>query len=191
MKKKFGFRGKAFKRAILLKTLGRREGGTLMDLNIYIRNNQRKYVVDEKIKETFRNLVKEAVSHEKIMVPIEISITFVNNKSIKKINNEFRKINKPTDVLSFPMYEKDELKNVIALNINEVILLGDIIISLEKAYEQADEYGHSFEREVSYLFVHGLLHLLGYDHIKKDESVIMRTKEEEILELMNLPRRKV
>lgn len=104
----------------------------------------------------------------------EVSITFVDNESIKNLNKEYRNIEKETDVLSFPQYES--IKEINKLS--EIICLGDIVISLEKAIEQAQEYNHSFERELIYLVVHSMYHLMGYDHIEENDKKIMRKKEE-------------
>ena len=98
-------------------------------------------------------------------------------------------MDRPTDVLSFPMYERDEiagLKNDTDDEIEKI--LGDIIVSIEKVREQAKEYGHSFERELAYLVTHGMLHLLGYDHMIEEEKAVMRKREEEILETLNITR---
>ena len=95
------------------------------------------------------------------------------------MNREYRDIDKETDVLSFPMFEREELEERKDLNED---ILGDIVISLEKVKQQAQEYGHSFERELSYMIVHGFYHLLGYDHQTKDEEEIMFKKQEEVLE---------
>lgn len=114
---------------------------------------------------------------------IEISITFVSREEIKTLNNDFRGIDKFTDVLSFPQFE-------FAEDIPEggTVLLGDVVICIEKAEKQAKEFGHSKEREILYLFTHSILHLLGYDHMQDDEKNIMRTLEEEIMETIGVPR---
>ena len=111
------------------------------------------------------------------------------NKYIKKINNEYRNIDKETDVLSFPMFEKNEIDELIQ-NQNNVVedVLGDIIISVDRVKEQAVEYGHSFERELAYMVVHGFYHLMGYDHMNDDEKSIMRAKEENILSKLKITR---
>ena len=101
------------------------------------------------------------------------------------MNNTYRKINKATDVLSFPMFEKDEIPNIIS-EIEEP--LGDIVLSIEKVKEQAEEYGHSFERELAYMVVHGFYHLMGYDHIELVDRTEMRAKEEIILNKLNITR---
>lgn len=119
-----------------------------------------------------------------------ICVTLTNPNEIRKLNNTYRNMNKETDVLSFPMFEKDEVdlirKNKKKNNVAEP--LGDIIISIPKVKEQAIEYGHSFERELSYMVVHGFYHIIGYDHIKEEDKKIMRKKEEIILSLLNQKR---
>ncbi|MBC7105307.1 MAG: rRNA maturation RNase YbeY, partial [Firmicutes bacterium] len=103
---------------------------------------------------------------------------------IRRLNREFRGVDEPTDVLSFPMHERDPG----AANGEAQLLLGDVVISLERAYRQALAYGHSLHREVAYLTVHGLLHLLGYDHDSPDSRQSMRAREEEVLAKLNLGR---
>lgn len=138
-------------------------------------------------------LIKEVVSRvleeEKVLSEVDVYITLTNNEEIHKINKEYRDVDRPTDVLSFPMYERDEiagLKNDTDDEIEKI--LGDIIVSIEKVREQAEEYGHSFERELAYLVTHGMLHLLGYDHMIEEEKEVMRKREEEILETLNITR---
>ena len=138
-------------------------------------------------------LIKEVVSRvleeEKVLPEVDVYITLTNNEEIHKINKEYRDVDRPTDVLSFPMYERDEiagLKNDTDDEIEKI--LGDIIVSIEKVREQAEEYGHSFGRELAYLVTHGMLHLLGYDHMIEEEKAVMRKREEEILETLNITR---
>ena len=118
-----------------------------------------------------------------------ITVTFTNPENIQKINKKYRNIDRATDVLSFPMFEKEDLEEKIKTKdfLYEDIL-GDIVISLEKVEEQAKEYGHSFERELSYMLVHGFYHLMGYDHIEEEDKKQMRKKEEKILEALNILR---
>lgn len=118
-----------------------------------------------------------------------VSITLTCPSYIKKINNEYRNIDKETDVLSFPMFEKNEIDELIE-NQNNVVedVLGDIIISVDRVKEQAVEYGHSFERELAYMVVHGFYHLMGYDHMNDDEKSVMRAKEENILSKLKITR---
>ena len=118
-----------------------------------------------------------------------ISITLTTPSEIKIINNEFRKIDKETDVLSFPMFEKDELDEMVKSGVNEIPeTIGDVIISVDRVKEQAEEYGHSFERELAYMVVHGFYHLMGYDHMVDEDKVVMRAKEEYVLGLLNIIR---
>ena len=118
-----------------------------------------------------------------------ISIILTNPQNIREYNKNYRQIDKETDVLSFPMFEKDELEKVIndeKTPIRDV--LGDIIISIDRVKEQSIEYGHSFERELAYMLVHGFYHLMGYDHIEEADKLEMRKKEEEMLNLLNITR---
>ena len=119
-----------------------------------------------------------------------ITITLTNPENIKIINKQYRNIDRATDVLSFPMFEKEELDKKIQNNdFEHQDVLGDLIISIEKVKEQAEEYGHSFERELSYMVVHGFYHLMGYDHIKEEDKKIMRPKEEKILNDLQILRK--
>ena len=115
---------------------------------------------------------------------IYIDITLTNPENIKKLNKEYRKIDKETDVLSFPMFEKEEIENLKLTTYPET--LGDIVISIERVKEQAVEYGHSFERELAYMVVHGFYHLMGEDHIEENDKLIMREKEEKVLEKLKI-----
>ena len=118
-----------------------------------------------------------------------MTITFTTPEEIRKINKKYRKIDKATDVLSFPMFEKSELDEKIKSgDFPYEDVLGDVIISIEKVREQAEEYGHSFERELSYMLVHGFYHLMGYDHIEEEDKKIMRPKEEKILNELKITR---
>ena len=118
-----------------------------------------------------------------------ITITLTTPQYIQKINKEYRNIDRATDVLSFPVFEKKELDEKISTkDFLYEDMLGDIVISIQKVQEQAEEYGHSFERELSYMVVHGFYHLMGYDHIEKQDKEIMRKKEEIILEQLKISR---
>ncbi|MRG29620.1 MULTISPECIES: rRNA maturation RNase YbeY [Laceyella] len=118
--------------------------------------------------------------------PVEVSVTIVDNERIHQLNKEYRDVDRPTDVLSFPLWEPDE--EWVIDEEEERVALGDIVISLPKAKEQAEAYGHSLDREVGFLAVHGFLHLLGYDHETKEEEEEMFAKQEEILSLVGLHR---
>ncbi len=118
-----------------------------------------------------------------------VSVTLTNPENIKNINNEYRKIDKSTDVLSFPMFEKDEIEKMVKeQNWEYTDILGDMVISIEQVENQAKEFGHSFERELSYMVVHSFYHLMGYDHIKEEDKEKMRPKEEYVLNELGIIR---
>lgn len=129
-------------------------------------------------------VLKKCFTEEKLEKKnLYINIVLTNPKNIKKINKEYRNIDKETDVLSFPMFEKGELEK--RKNANQDIL-GDIVISIDRVKEQSKEYEHSFERELSYMAVHGFYHLMGYDHMEENDKILMRQKEENILEKLKI-----
>ena len=138
---------------------------------------------NKKYEEVIKKVLTECFIEEKLEnSKLAISITLTNNENIRVINKQFRNIDKATDVLSFPMFEKDELEEKIKKqDFNHEDVLGDIIISIEKVEAQAKEYNHSFERELSYMIVHGFYHLMGYDHIEEDDKKVMRPKEEKLI----------
>lgn len=115
-----------------------------------------------------------------------IDITLTNPENIRKLNNKYRNIDRETDVLSFPMFEKNEILEIKKVEYKES--LGDIVISIERVKQQAKEYGHSFERELAYMVVHGFYHLMGEDHIEESDKEIMRKKEENVLNKLNIVR---
>ena len=118
-----------------------------------------------------------------------VSITLTTPAEIRKINKEYRDIDKETDVLSFPMFEKNELDEMVKEQNNQIPeTIGDIVISVDRVEEQAKEYGHSFERELAYMVVHGFYHLMGYDHMVEEDKKIMREKEEHVLSLLEINR---
>lgn len=159
-----------------------------MKLKIYFSNEQDRIRISFKIRRLIRKAVSEALQQEGFSDPAEISVSFVDNEAIHKLNLEYREKDKPTDVLSFPMWEKEELKDGSALD-GHAVTLGDIIISAEKAQSQAEEYGHSIEREICFLSVHSVLHLLGYDHeTSEEDEAYMKAKQEEVLVKIGLPR---
>lgn len=140
---------------------------------------------EEIIKKVVETVLKlEGIKHE-----LDIYITLTNNEEIHKINKEYRDVDRPTDVLSFPMYERDEISRLREEPKDDIEeILGDIIISIPKIKEQAEEYGHSYERELAYLTTHGMLHLLGYDHMIEEEKLVMREHEESVLEELKISR---
>ena len=140
-------------------------------------------------EEIIQNVVNKVLELEGIKHEVDIYITLTNNEEIHKINQEYRDVDRPTDVLSFPMYEREEIQKLREEKQDEIEeILGDIIISIPKIKEQAEEYGHSYERELAYLTTHGMLHLLGYDHMIEEEKVVMREHEEAVLERLNILR---
>ena len=159
-----------------------------MKLKLYFTNEQDKVKISFKIRSLIKKAVKETLTEEKFEYPAEISVSFVDNQKIHELNREYREKDRPTDVLSFPMWEKEELSDGSALD-GHAVTLGDIIISAEKAQAQAEEYGHSIEREITFLSVHSTLHLLGYDHeVSADDEAYMNKKQEEVLVKIGLPR---
>lgn len=132
-------------------------------------------------------LIEKACEIEQITEEAELSMTFVDNEKIHQLNKEYRGIDRPTDVLSFALEEMGE-DEIELIDVEMPRFLGDLIISIPKVEEQAKEYGHSFERELGFLAVHGFLHLLGYDHMTEDEEKEMFTKQEDILHAYGLER---
>ena len=139
-------------------------------------------IVDKVLSKCFK---EEGLQDSKLI----ITVTFTTPEEIRKINKKYRNIDKETDVLSFPMFEKDEIDRKIKEKdfVCEDVL-GDTIISIDQVKKQAEEYGHSFERELSYMLVHSFYHLMGYDHIKEEDKKIMRPKEEKILNDLKITR---
>lgn len=157
-----------------------------LNMKIYFENAQDKQAVTYKLKMLVRRAVEATLDYEQYGNPSEVSVTFTDNEGIHELNKKFRGIDRPTDVLSFPLFDYegdgeeppvDDFKG----------MLGDIVISLEKAAEQAEEYGHSFARETAFLTVHSMLHLLGYDHETSEEDELdMRHRQSEIMDKLGL-----
>lgn len=144
----------------------------------------------EEYENVIRKVIEQCFKEEGLLnSKLYITIILTTPEEIKKINTEYRKIERATDVLSFPMFEKEELdRKIMEKDFNYPDVLGDIVISIEKVQEQAKEYGHSFERELSYMVVHGFYHLMGYDHIEEEDKKKMRPKEEKVLNELNIIR---
>lgn len=157
-----------------------------MSLRIYFENEQEKYPVSYNLKILLREAIETTLDFEDFQNVCEVSVTFTDNEGIRELNKKFRQIDKPTDVLSFPLFDFEG--DCEEPPIDEIISnLGDIVISLERAKEQAEEFGHSFKREVAFLTVHSMLHLLGYDHERsEEEDREMRAKQSEIMRIMGL-----
>ena len=152
---------------------------------IYFTNSQESFEITYKLKMLVRHAVIASLEYEGFGADTELSVTFTDNEGIRAINAEYRGIDAPTDVLSFPLTDYEGVDFPVADE--PASSLGDIVLSLERAEEQAKEFGHSFEREVAFLTVHSMLHLLGYDHVNSDEEdAEMRRRQREILESMGL-----
>ncbi len=157
-----------------------------MKLKVYFNNDQDTFAVDSGLRSLIRSAILETLKSEDFTADCEVSVTFTDNAGIQALNREYRGKDAPTDVLSFPMFDfgAEEIPK------GEVLLpLGDIVLSLERAGEQATEYGHSFRREAAFLTVHSTLHLLGYDHeISPKADADMRTRQRTVLEKMQIGR---
>jgi probable rRNA maturation factor len=163
--------------------------------------NKTSFQLSEKMKQLIQEIIVQALKQEKYPLDVEVSITFVDNNEIQAINKEFRNIDRPTDVLSFPLLEFEDsttagendsfslegLEEYINPETGD-LMLGDIIISIDKAIEQSKEYNHSLEREIGFLVSHSMFHLMGYDHMEEDEEKIMFEKQEKVLQTVGLSR---
>jgi len=157
-----------------------------MNLTVYYENEQNAIPVTYKLKMLIRRAITETLAFEQYNNDVEVSVTLTDNENIQDLNLRFRGIDAPTDVLSFPLFDfegetdeppVDEIQN----------MLGDIVLNLERTQTQAEEYGHSFEREAAFLTVHSMLHLLGYDHeTGEDDEADMRARQRAIMERMGL-----
>lgn len=153
-------------------------------IRVIITNNQKAVKIPTGLRMLIRRCCNAVLRLENFQGPAEISVTFTDNAQIKKLNAQYRNKDMETDVLSFPMGENGKYD----LNMETgAQILGDIVISMEKAVEQADRFGHSLQREVGYLTAHSMLHLLGYDHEDNMERIHMREKEELVMEQLGLP----
>ena len=153
-------------------------------IRVIITNNQKKIKIPTGLRMLVRRCCHAVLQLEGFEGIAEISVTFVDNDEIHTLNKQYRNKDSATDVLSFPMGEN----GVYDIDPKTgAQILGDVVISMEKAVEQAQRYGHSLQREVGYLTAHSVLHLLGYDHIDNMERVRMREKEEKVMALLGLP----
>ena len=146
-------------------------------MEVFLDNRQSEITIEDDIMDLLNLVVAKSLEVLEMENDYEVSISFVNNEEIKELNRDYRGVDSETDVLSFPM--DDDM-------IVPVPLLGDIIISVEKAFEQSKDYGHSLDREIAYLTAHSMLHLCGYDHMEDDEKILMRTKEKEIMKKIGI-----
>jgi probable rRNA maturation factor len=150
-------------------------------------NQKNKVNYTKDLQQVIQNVVNSAAKVVKLPKNSEISILLVDNSYIKELNFIYRNQNRPTDVLSFAMNELAEDEPDYE-SLEDVNVLGDIVVSLEKAVEQSEEYGHSISRELGYLVAHGMLHLIGYDHETEEEARGMRNLEEKIMQMVKLER---
>ena len=163
-------------------------------MSLLIENRQNSIDIEE---EFFEKVLQAALEVLDLNVGLEISLVLTDNKEIQELNREYRNMDKATDVLSFPLldldpYDRDAWLSDLQANVtpeNGEAVLGDIVISMEMARGQAEEYNHSIERETAFLFIHGLLHLLGYDHERSQaDEQLMNELQEKILLKCRLPR---
>ena len=143
---------------------------------------------DEWTSGTMQNAAELALAEENIDADAELSVSFVDFDEIHSLNLQYRGVDRPTDVLSFPMFEPGEIPEAEELEEGESVELGDVVICREQAKLQAEEFGHPYERELIYLFVHSVFHLLGYDHEEEEEKRVMREKEEKVMNLLGITR---
>ncbi len=164
-----------------------------MNLKLDITNERNKIELTDELSTLIEKVIKTALFIHDINCDVEISLLFTDADEIREINKTYRNIDKSTDVLSFPQLEfnKEGVIDEEYIPKDEgypYLSLGDVVINVEQVYIQAQEFGHSKERETGYLVAHSILHLLGYDHMQEDEKLIMRAKEEEIMSLLGIER---
>ncbi len=146
-------------------------------INVLFDDRQDIMEITEDNCKVIEKAIEEVIRAEELEGDFEVSVSFVTNEEIKELNKEFRNVDSETDVLSFPL-DDDEFEGVV--------LLGDIVLSTQRIIEQANDFGHSLEREMAYLTVHSMLHLLGYDHMSGDEKAEMRSREKEIMKKLQI-----
>lgn len=151
---------------------------------VTLENNQEKVSIPEALEADLTKAMNVVAELEALSLQTEVDITLVDDAAIHELNRTYRGIDRPTDVLSFALDEGEEEPEVDDDEIEH--LLGDVIISAPTAVRQGEEYGHGLEREMTYLAVHGMLHLLGYDHMEEKDKLIMRKREEEVLRRLDL-----
>lgn len=161
--------------------------------------NETQEEIDFDYEKVFRQVIGQAAAQEECPYEFEVNLTLTDNEGIRELNRDFRELDVPTDVLSFPMIEYETPGDFSHLEGEEYqltcfhpetgeLLIGDIVVSVERAKEQAREYGHSLKREMSFLVAHSMLHLFGFDHMEEEERVIMEEKQEQILQSLGIVR---
>jgi len=146
-------------------------------MEVLFDNRQDKFKIQKSTEDLLEKVIETSLKLENMSLDYEISVSFVTNDEIRELNSQFRNIDKETDVLSFPF--EDEFETGIRI-------LGDIVLSVEKAMDQAEDFGHTVERELAYLTAHSTLHLMGYDHMNDDDKSIMRQKEKAIMKALQI-----
>lgn len=146
-------------------------------MEVLFDNRQDKIKIQKSTEDLLEKVIETSLKMENMSLDYEISVSFVTNDEIRELNSQFRNIDKETDVLSFPF--EDEFETGIRI-------LGDIVLSVEKAMDQAEDFGHTVERELAYLTAHSTLHLMGYDHMNDDDKSIMRQKEKAIMKALQI-----
>lgn len=160
-------------------------------VRLLLQNEQNKIKIEDELTDTLKLCMEETLKYEEFPYDAEVSLTITDNENIHEQNMLSRNIDRPTDVLSFPMLEADGDELIVYDEdfVDEAVILGDILISAEKAKAQSDEFGHSFLREMCFLTVHSMLHLLGYDHEKSEqEEKEMFKKQDDILNRLKITR---
>lgn len=152
-------------------------------MEIILDNRQDYMEISEDLMKKIEAVIKATLDYEDYDDDYEVSLSFVTNDEIQELNKNFRGIDRATDVLSFPMLTEDDFGIEY-----EELSLGDIVVSTQRAKEQAEEFGHSIEREVCFLVCHSMFHLLGYDHMEEDEAKDMHAREKEVLDNLGITR---
>ena len=142
--------------------------------------------VPAEINDVIDKAIEWTLKHFDIAFDVEVSVLFTDGEGIRKINNDFRQIDKETDVLSFPQFEFFKPGEFAEEFIGDIMPLGDVVLNLDKIFSQAEEFGHSNEHEAGYLTIHSMLHLLGYDHMTEEDKKIMRDKEKIIVSQLGI-----
>ncbi|PHV71446.1 rRNA maturation RNase YbeY [Sporanaerobium hydrogeniformans] len=166
-------------------------------MQIYIEDENDFFESNQEILSLIYQVIEECLIREKVPYEVELSLTVVNKEEIQKMNKAYRQIDKATDVLSFPQLEATGQGKIDWSNLDEMevmnldtqqLMLGDIVLCVDKAKEQAEDYGHSLKREICFLVAHSMFHLLGYDHMNEEDEEEMMQKQEAVLETLDISR---
>ncbi len=163
--------------------------GLINKVQVYLEDEQHFFEDYPEILQEVYRVIEKCLDEEKVPFDVEISLTVVDTLEIQAINKQYRSIDKSTDVLSFPQIDASSNGEIAWEEVEpHQVMLGDIILCHEKAVQQAEEYGHTLKREVCFLIIHSMLHLLGYDHMNEADEKVMFNKQEHILNLLNISR---